>query len=200
MKIELRTERLSEIRKKNLVPGVMYGKSIESTNIQVDQKELLEALDTYGKNMTFKARLDGKYHYVYIKSVQSRILKPKQILHFDLHRVTEKETFTSHIPITVVNFEKFTNKSIHFELVLNQVTAEYTAESGQTDIEIDVSKLNLGDKIHVKDLKVGEGVTILNHPEDIVLMIKETRVVEEEKEEKPVAPVAVEEVKEETNK
>ncbi|TNF09280.1 MAG: 50S ribosomal protein L25 [Bacillota bacterium] len=200
MKIELRTERLSEIRNKNLVPGVMYGKSIESTNIQVDKQELLEALETYGKNMTFKARLDGKYHYVYIKSVQSRVLKPKNILHFDLHRVTEKETFTSHIPITVVNFEKFTNKSIHFELVLNQVTAEYTAESGQTTIELDVSKLKLGDKIHVKDLKVSEGVTILNHPEDIVLMIKETRVIEEEKDEKPETPAPIVIEAEETSK
>ncbi|MDO9628355.1 MAG: hypothetical protein Q7I99_00520, partial [Acholeplasmataceae bacterium] len=62
MKLELRTNKLSEVRKSNLVPGVMYGRSIESTSVQAEKSEVLEAIKTYGKNKTFKVRVDGKYH------------------------------------------------------------------------------------------------------------------------------------------
>jgi large subunit ribosomal protein L25 len=182
MKLEIRTERLSEIRNKNLVPGVMYGKSIDSTNVQVDKQELFQALETYGKSMTFKVRLDNKYHHVYIKNVQSRVLKPKDILHFDLHRVTAKETFSSQIPIHVINQEKFIGGSEHVELMLNEVTAEYTPGSGMSSIEVDVSTLVLGDKVLVKDLKISKDMSIKNNQDDMVLMIKETRVVEEPEE------------------
>jgi large subunit ribosomal protein L25 len=180
MKVELRTEKLSEIRKRNLVPGVMYGKSIDSTNIQVDKQELLQALDTYGKTMTFKIRVDNKYHHVYIKNVQSRIIKPKDILHVDLHRVTPKETFTSQIPIEIINHDKFLNKQTYIEIVLNEVTAEYSPGHGLQAITIDVEKLELGDKILVKDLNIPKGMTLKHEDDELILMVKEAKIVEEE--------------------
>jgi len=183
MKVELRSEKLSELRKANYVPGVMYGKSIESTNIKVEKQALFDALSQYGKNMTFKIRLDGKYHHVYIKSVQSRVLKPGEILHFDLHRVTQTEVFQSHIPIEIVNQDKFLNKSLFIELVLNALNAEYSQGHGVQSIQVDVSKLELNDKIFVHDLKVSKDIIIKNDKNDVVLVVKERKMIQEEKEE-----------------
>ncbi len=179
MKVDLRTGKVNELRKQNVVPGVMYGRSIESTNIQVEKQELLNALNEYGKNRTFKIRVDGKYHHVYIKSVQSRILKPNDILHVDLHRVTPKEVFTSQIPIELINQDTFLNKPQFVEVVINHIQAEYSPGQGIQSILVDVSHLDLNDKVLVRDLKIPKGITVKNDLDDVVLLIKERKIVEE---------------------
>ena len=192
MKVELRNEKLSQIRKENYVPGVMYGKSIESTNIKVDKQELLDALKLYGKSMTFKIRLDGKYHHVYIKNVQSRVLKPSDILHVDLHRVTAKESITSHIPIELTGQEKFFDQSVYVDLLMNEVIAEYTPGQGLSSITIDVSHLELGDQIFIKDLVTNDKIKIKANPDEVVVSVKERKVVEE-----PVEDTSIEHAVEE---
>jgi len=182
MKLELRTEKLSEVRKENLVPGVMYGKSIESTSVQAEKNEVLEAIKTYGKNKTFKVRVDGKYHHVYIKNIQSNILNPQDIIHFDLHRVTPKEMMTTQIPVQLLGKETFFNNTLYAELVLSEITAEYNPGSGVSSFDIDVSKLELGNEIKVKDLIVPKGVTIKNDKDQTVVMMKEVHVVVEDEE------------------
>ena len=57
-------------------------------------------------------------------------------------------------------------------------------------IEVDVSVLKIGDTIHIKDIKVAEGIKIMNSPDDIVLS-----VVPPAKEEAAAAPLEGEEVK-----
>ena len=182
MKLELRTEKLNDIRSKNLVPGVMYGKSIDSTSVQAEKSEVLEAIKAYGKNKTFKVRVDGKYHHVYIKDVQSNILNPHEIIHFDLHRVTPKETMTTQIPVVLLGKEAFFNKTLYASLELPEITAEYTPGSGVSSFDIDVSKLELGNEIKVKDLEVPKGITIKNDLNQTVVMMKEVHVVVEEEE------------------
>ncbi|MBU1143559.1 MAG: 50S ribosomal protein L25 [Firmicutes bacterium] len=182
MKIELRTEKLNELRKENIVPGVMYGRSIDSTSVQAEKNEVLEAIKTYGKNKTFKVRVDGKYHHVYIKNVQSNILNPHDIIHFDLHRVTPKETISTEIPVELKGKEAFYNKTLYASLELSEITAEYIPGSGVSSFDIDVSKLEINDEIKVKDLKVPKGITIKNDPNQTVVLMKEVNIAVEEEE------------------
>lgn len=180
MKLELRTEKLNDIRKRNLVPGVIYGKSIDSMSIQTDNLEILDAVKTYGKNQTFKVRLDGKYHHVYIKDLQRNILKPAEIIHFGLHRVTLKEMMTNQIPVVLHGKEEFFNQALYVDLLLQEISCEYIVGAGISSFDIDVSKLKLGDEIKIKDLKVFEGLNIKNDLEQTIVVIKELRVQAED--------------------
>ena len=179
MKLEKRTEKLNRVRAKNLAPGNMFGKSIDSVSVQADQKELSDAIKTYGTNMTFKVTLDGTVHNVYIKNVQSNILKPSTIIHFDLHRVSETETISAQIPIVVVGKEAFFQSRAYPQQTLTSVQAEYTVGHGIQSIEVDVSALEVGDAIHVKDLDVSDKIVLKDDPETLVVAIKESASVEE---------------------
>ena len=179
MKVTLRTEPLKIVRKKGLVPGVMYGRSIDSISIQADINDVLSAIKEHGKTETFKIRLDDKYHHVYFKAVQSNILKPNEIIHFDLHRVTEKEQITGLVPIEMVGQEVFFNKNLYPELVKNEVLASYTPVSGDAKIVVDVSKMDLGDERKLKDLDL-DGLEIKDDLNQVIVIIKEARVHEEE--------------------
>ncbi|MCR3905843.1 MAG: 50S ribosomal protein L25 [Tenericutes bacterium] len=180
MKLELRTQKLREVRKQGYVPGVMYGKSIDSTSVQVLDKDFKEALKEFGTSMTFKAKLDGKTHNVYIKNFQSNILKPSEIIHFDLHRVTATEKISAHIRIELLGKEVFHGQEVYPELQLNEIVAEYVPGQGMSHIDVDVSNLELGDVIYVKDLNIGENLTLKEDPDKAVVVMKEVHIVEEE--------------------
>ena len=182
MKLELRIDKLSEVRKGNYIPGVMYGRSIESMSIQTQKSEFFDTLKTYGKNKTFKVRVDSKYHHVYIKDVQTNVLHPDDIIHFSLHRVTPKETMTMDIPVRLLGKEIFFNDKEFPDLLLSAISTEYIPGSGISSFDIDVSKLKLGDEIKVKDLVVPEGITLKNDLNQTIVVIKEVRLAVEEDE------------------
>lgn len=183
MKLELRTEKLRKVRVMHKIPGVMFGKSIESTSIQVDEKEFKDALKTYGKSMTFEATLDGKKHQVYIQNVETLVLKPQDIIHFDLHRVAETETISAVLHIVLVGKEVFYDSGSFINEEMNEVHAEFKPGHGISKITIDVSKMKEGDVVRVKDLDVPEDVKIMADPEHVVLEIREVKLVPEETEE-----------------
>lgn len=180
MKLQIRTESLRLVREAHQVPGVMYGKGISPVNVQVDEKEFKEALKKYGKSMTFKAELNGVTHDVYIKYTQGRILLPETILHFDLHRVSEKEMFKTTIPIQLLGKEAFHGQSYLLLQELDMLEVEFAPGQGLSKIEVDVSNLKIGDSIHVKDLNLGHGIVILQDMDQVIAHVKEHIVAEEE--------------------
>lgn len=189
MKVNLRTRSLREVRKDRMIPGVMYGKSIESTTIEVDEKAFKEALEEYGKSMTFKVTLDGKKHNVYIKSVQSNILRPHDIIHFELHRIAKDETVSASIPVVILGKEELRKKRLYVQMGLSEISCEYAAGSGIQHFEFDASEMEIDDTVFVKDIEVPKGVTIHEDPEQIVFIVKEAH---ETPEEEPVEEEAVE--------
>jgi len=183
MKIELRTEKLNKVRKMNKIPGVMYGKSIDSVSIQVEDSEFREALKTYGKSMTFKAKLDGKTHNVFISNVESTILRPHDIIHFDLHRIDAKETVSVMIPIVISGKEVFHNTDMYIQEELSEILAEFLPGYGISKIAVDVSKMTLGDSIMVKDLEIDSNIKLKEDPEQVIVSVREVHIVEEPVEE-----------------
>ncbi len=195
MKVTLRTEPLRVVRAAHQVPGVMYGRSIDSISIQADINDVLSALKTYGKTETFKIRLDDKYHHVYFKAVQSNVLKPNEVIHFDLHRVTEKELVTGMVPIEMIGHEVFYNQKMFAELVKHEILATYSPVVGHAKLVVDVSKMELHDEKKLHDLNL-EGLEIKEDLNQTIVIIKEAKALDEEPIEK--ASVIVETAEEET--
>ena len=187
MKVNLRTRPLREVRKERMIPGVMYGKSIDSTSIEVEEKAFKDALNEYGKSMTFKVTLDGKRHNVYIKNVQTDILKPDDIIHFELHRIAKDETVSAHIPVVIHGKEELEKRRLYVQIGLSEINCEYKSGSGIQHFEFDASEMEQDEAVYVKDIKIPDGVTIHEDPEHIVFIVKEAhQVLEEETDEEAV--------------
>jgi large subunit ribosomal protein L25 len=194
MKVNLRTRPLREVRKERMIPGVMYGKSIDSTSIEVEEKAFKDALNEYGKSMTFKVTLDGKKHNVYIKNVQTDILKPDDIIHFELHRIAKDETVSAHIPVVIHGKEALEKRRLYIQSGLSEINCEYKSGSGIQHFEFDASEMEQDEAVYVKDIKIPDGVTIHEDPEHIVFIVKEAHQVLEEEETDEEAVEAEEEV------
>jgi large subunit ribosomal protein L25 len=193
MKVNLRTRPLREVRKERMIPGVMYGKSIDSTSIEVEEKAFKDALAEYGKSMTFKVTLDGKRHNVYVKNVQTDILKPDDIIHFELHRIAKDETVSAHIPVMIHGKDTLEKRRLYIQIGLSEINCEYKSGSGIQHFEFDASEMEQDEAVYVKDIDVPDGVTIHDDPEHIVFIVKEAHQVLEEEEETEAEAVEGEE-------
>jgi len=180
MNLELRVDPIRKVRNANKIPGVMYGTSFKSTSIQVEEKEFKDALKTHGKNLTFKVKLEGKQHFAYIQHVETTVLKPHDIIHFDLRCVGAKERVSAMIPVVLIGKEVFHRTKLYPQETLTEIQAEYLPGYGVSHIEIDVSKLHLGESIKVKDLKLEQHIHLLENPEHTIVTIKEVHVKVEE--------------------
>jgi large subunit ribosomal protein L25 len=199
MKIEKRTEKTKELRESKIIPGVIYGKGIDSTPIQVSEVDFTSLYRQYGETMTFEIKLGRKKHIVYIKDLQRSKVKYNQILHFDLQKVSETDIMTADIYVHPINDEKIKQRGQIVHLVLETLETEYPVGKGISRFDVSVEGLELDDVIKVKDIEVPEGFKILDDPEETVLSISYPTIMAEETDEEEVDPSEVEAINQSTD-
>lgn len=183
MKLEKRTETLKSVRESNKIPGVLFGKTIEPEAIQIDEKDFKETFKSFGLTQTFEVKLGRKKHNVYIKEVQRHHINHNLFLNVKLLKVMEGDLIRSNLPIHLIGKEKIEKPGIIIQLISDSIEVEYGIGSAINHIDLDVSKLKVGDSITVADLTIPEGITVLDEQEKTVLNISESRYVEEDEQE-----------------
>ena len=140
MELEMRKEKKTLTRKQQMVPGVLYGRTIKSIAVKVGAKELKKAYRDFGKSITFKAKLEGKAHQVYIKDIQNDPLDRNKILHFDMIKVSASDKMTANIPVHEIGKSDVEKKGFIVQLLTPTLEAEYQVGKGVASIErIDVA-------------------------------------------------------------
>lgn len=148
-----------KIKAQGQVPGTMYGKSVQATNLQFDAKEVSKLLaHAASENVLVDVQLDGRVQLALLQEVQHHPLS-RRVLHLDLHAVAENETLHAHVPI-----ESFGEPAGvktgggSLDQSLRSLDLECQPRSLPAVIRVDVSSLKLGESIHVRDLQLPEGV------------------------------------------
>lgn len=146
------------------VPGVIYGKGVESRAIEFDRKTLETFLSAARKG-TVVAKMaivgdDATKGEVFaiLKETQSAPLAGN-VIHADFYQLAPGQTFKVVVPVRT----KGKAPGAEFGGILEQPTRSLhvwcTAESIPGSIEIDVSSLNLGQSIHLAEIVFPVGVT-----------------------------------------
>ncbi len=182
MKAQTREEKGKVVRESKLIPGVIYGKDIDPTPIKVSFRDFVDAYQAYGTTMTFKMTVDGKQHMVYFKEVQVDPVRPNNVLHFDLQKISATDTISADIPVEVLNQEEVEGRGLIVELIADTVETEFPAGSGISHFELDVKGLEGNDALYVRDLELPEGFKVLDPEDKIVISISFPQEEEEEEE------------------
>jgi large subunit ribosomal protein L25 len=183
MNITKRVESAKKVREAKMIPGVIYGKGIESVSIKADQKELYKSIGDYGLNMTFTINLDGEDHIVYIKDVQTDYMNTNEITHFDLQKVSSDDTISSYVPLNLIGRDDRFKIGWVLTISLDEVEVEYNVGSGVSSIDVDLRGIGENDSVHVSDIEVPEGITMLTDPDEVVASLTYVAEVEEPSEE-----------------
>jgi large subunit ribosomal protein L25 len=171
---ELGSRRNKRLRDAGFVPGVIYGHKEDVVPVTLPKKELVGHLN-HGTHL-FALAIDGKKENVLVKDVQYDHLGI-EVLHVDFARVDLNERVEVNVPLILKGEPKGEAEGG----VLQQIVADLEIECLVTqiphDIKHNVSEMALNDVVHIKDLKLPDGVRALQDPEMIVAQVKE--VVEE---------------------
>jgi large subunit ribosomal protein L25 len=171
------------LRREGLVPGVVYGKGEDSTNVQVDAKTFETLYRTAGRTSVVKFRIPGhnRASSGFIKSVQRHPLTGRA-LHVDYLLVDLKVEMEVEIPLVFFG-EAPAVEDTGGTLLHNLSSIRVKALPGDIphEIEVNVSVLtSLDVAIHVKDLNLNrELVQVLTDGDTLVATVVPPRIEEE---------------------
>ena len=180
MKIEKRTKPLKDVRAEEKVPGVLFGKTIKPVSIQIDEKDLRDLYKENGKTKTFEIKLGRKKHMARIRAVQTDVINRNHYLNVEMQKVSEGDTIEANLPVHVIGRESVERQGRVVQTVSDTIAVEYEVGKGVSNIEVDVSGMEIGDSIHVGDLKLPDGITVVDEADKMVINVLESEYVEEE--------------------
>ena len=162
------------LRRAGKVPGIIYGGQAAPQAIEIDHNELLLNL----KKEAFHASiliiaLDGKKQQVLLRDTQRHAYKPL-VLHVDFQRISATQELHMMVPLHFLNEETAPGIKLADGLLnraLNEVNIHCLPQHLPEFIEVDVGALELGDNIHISELKMPEGVKLDQHYEDDAVVV-----------------------------
>ncbi|HZL03854.1 MAG TPA: 50S ribosomal protein L25 [Coriobacteriia bacterium] len=178
------------LERQGKLPAVVYGVGVPSKAISIDRHEFeqIAGRGTFGSAL-FKLSVDGhKPLTVMVKDVRHEPIRGT-IEHVDFWAIKMTQLVSTDVPIEYVGDsagEKSGGVMLH---ELRQIHIEALPADLPENIQVDVSALEVGQSIHVRDLAASEGVTILDEPETIVCSVITPTVEVEEEEAVEAAPV-----------
>jgi large subunit ribosomal protein L25 len=184
-----------QLRRQGLVPAVLYGKDVESTLLQIDEKALYKVIREAGTHQLISLKVGkARPQMTLARDVQRDVLK-HNYLHVDFYAVKMDEKVTAQVPLI---FEGEAPAARDQGGILTQGLDELEIECLPSDliaaIEVNLESLvEYNDTIIVADLTVPDTITVLSDPESLVAKVEPPRLVEEEEEvEEEEVPVSAE--------
>jgi len=151
-----------KLRAQGRIPAIIYGHKQAPTPISVARDSVWEMI----KKSTHLAQLefDGTSEMVLVRDVQWDYLG-KEIIHLDFARVNAEESIATEVRLDLRGTAPGIGEGGVLEHLVHALHVHCRATAIPESIKVDVSSLHLGQAIHVRDLKLPEGVTTTVDPE-----------------------------------
>jgi large subunit ribosomal protein L25 len=169
---------LNQLRRDGWVPGTLYGNG-QPASFAIEMKSFKKALQNKaGANALFNVKLGGDTSLAVIKEIQRHLLKHTPI-HIDLQRIDTKKKLEISVPVHVVgDAPGVKNSGGILEHITREVRVRCLPDNIPASIDVDVTKLELGHGVKVKELPALEGVEFLTLGDTIVVNIVAPKVEE----------------------
>ena len=164
------------LRNSGKTPGIIYGGTAEPQLIELDHNALWHAIKKEAfHSSVLDMELAGKTAQVLLRDLQIHPYK-QQVLHIDFQRVSAKQKITMKIPLHYSGEEESTAVKTD-KCLVNHILTELEVSCLPADlpeaIKVDLSKLEKGSTLTLKDIELPKGVEPMLHghsAEDTVLV------------------------------
>lgn len=161
------------LRHEGKIPAILYGGDEAPVSLTLSHDKVNNAAaheSFYSSILTLEVA--GKKVQAILKDVQRHPFKPK-LAHLDFQRVSAKEEFTTRIPVHLLNEESI--QKANGVVIRHETDIEISClpKDLPESVEIDLAELNVGDNVHLADIKLPAGVTSvdLGRGEDFNLLV-----------------------------
>jgi len=185
-----------KLRRMGYVPAVLYSRDSASGSepLKIRLGELERILRIPGvTHHILELSVDGEKRRGIIKDIQYSPVK-NEIWHVDFYEVKADQKISLTVPVVIQGEAKGVKAGGILEVVTPELEIECFPDAIPEAIVVDVTELEIGDAIHVRELKVPEGVTVAENPDEVVVVVTPPEVMAEEEEkaeEEPEAPKVI---------
>lgn len=153
------------------IPGVLYGHGETPVAVALDSREFQTAMRGHkGGNALVNLKLDSGEFTALIRDAQYDPLS-RAVLHLDFQHVSLTETVEIEVEVRSSGLALGVKDGGGIlETIVRTLEVRCLPTAIPDAIVVDVSALNIGESIHVRDIKL-EGVTILTDPDTTVLTV-----------------------------
>jgi len=149
------------------VPAIIYGHKQAPQPISLKSEEITGILKR-GSHVLNLDLGNGKPETVLVRDLQWDYLG-REVIHVDFFRADLTELVESDVRIEIRGEAPGVNEGGMLDVPHQSVKVRCRADQIPDYIRVDVSGLHLGQVIHVKELKLPEGVTAVSGPEEIIV-------------------------------
>jgi large subunit ribosomal protein L25 len=188
-KLEARVRReknkgyIRQLKAKGLIPGVLYGKNLNSIPVSLSAGKLHKILVQEGSNALINLKIKNnntsKTYKVMVKAVQYDPLRRTPV-HIDFYRYALKEKIRAEVAVSFSGSAPGVAAGGILNPVMRRVEVECLPREIPESITVDISNLDLGESITVSELVPPPGVTVIDDPDAPVVAVTGREAAEAE--------------------
>ena len=151
------------LRRAGKVPAILYGGGIPPEGLLLDHNKVLKNLENDAVySHILSINVNGKEQRAILKDLQRHPSKPV-ILHMDFQRVSAAEKIRVHVPLHFINQDISVGAKKGGVITHNLVDVEVVCFPDRLPefLEVDLAQVDVGQSVHLSELKVPEGVEIV---------------------------------------
>jgi large subunit ribosomal protein L25 len=165
------------LRSSGQIPAIIYGHAREPQSLAIPAREFEKLLERVSAESTvIELQLAGGVARTLIREIQRHPIK-KQVLHIDFQELVAGEKVSVNVPIVLVGTPEGVRVSGG---ILSQVMSELAIRVDPVHIprriEADVTNVAIGHSLHVSDLKIPDGVEVLDDVDETVAVVSAPKV------------------------
>lgn len=194
-----KNDNLGVIRNNGMIPAVVYGVRVENTMISVPTVNFEKILKVAGESSTIVLEIKGDEKGKELSQKVDVLIHDMQVdpikgfpIHVDFLAIDMNKAIEVKVPVEFIGIAPAEKEGLGVLVkVLHEVEIEALPKDLPHNVTVDVSVLvALSGQIHVKDIILSKGVTMITHSDEVVALIG--AIKEEPKEEAPVDLSAIE--------
>jgi large subunit ribosomal protein L25 len=164
---------LRQLRDTGQVPAVIHDHGNPSVHVMAEYMPLLKTFEQVGKHHPVQLKVGGKQQLAMIKDVDFEPVKHR-LRHVVFQAIKQNEKVTAEVPVVLIG-EEIPAEKVGLLILTQHETIEVEAlpKDLPSRLEADATALaEVGDRLHISDLKVPEGVTVLTDPELVIAVVE----------------------------
>ena len=175
-----------KLRQSGQIPAIIYGHSRAPQSLSIDTRELERLLDRVAAASTvIELAIDGRTARTLIREIQRHPVK-RSIIHVDFQELVAGEKVTVSIPLVFTGSAEGVRGGGILDQVMHELEIRVDPANIPNHVDVDVTPLQIGHSIHVRDLNIPSGVEVLDDEDATVCTVSAPRASET-----PAAGVAV---------
>ena len=182
------TERIKtskKFREEGFIPGVIYGDNVEEAiSVKFEELPLRKIITAHGSKVKLWVQLGDSKKFGFIKEVQKDPVINK-IIHIDVQLVSKDHEIKAQVPIVFKGEDVLRTKQLQLTVQKSEVDILCKIALIPEVIHVDVSELNAGDTITLKDLNIDKEIKVHDKADETYASVN--KQLEEEVEEEEVS-------------